>query len=245
MQIYPTVSDDRNFKATLLQNDIDRIVARIPSDLIEDVQHKRLVIAGGFIRSILRGEPINDIDLFKVKFNNFPGITANEDILDEVDHIKLVHQEAIELSKELGVGTFLTTENAVSFEVYGHTETAPNEDHMKVQYIIKYTSPTVKDLLKKFDFTNSMAAIWWDPSNGWTSMCHNGFYKDLGTTSLTFNPDFEGDRIVLMKRFVKFTSKGWQYTIRDFAKVIEAVSQERTDWHEIYRILAANCYGVY
>lgn len=244
MMVYKDIADSRNFQATLLQTDLDRIVAQIPNDLIEEVKEKRLVIAGGFIRSILRGEPINDIDLFKVT-DLSP--VANFDTSDPFgpaiasDPIKA---EAIQLSKDINVGVFFTTDNAISFEVYGHTDANPSADHVKVQYIIKYTSDTVKALLQKFDFTNSMAAIW---HNGisWVSMCHNDFYGAIGNSQLLFNKDFRGDRVVLMKRFVKFTTSGWQYTIRDFAKIISAVSQEAVGLHEAYKLLCSSQYEVY
>lgn len=217
------IANGFNFNSKLLPKDLDACVKALPDSIKRTLQSHpgKLIVAGGFIRSIVRGEPINDIDIFGI---DYPGMGSLAISLDTLN-------------------SYFYTPNAKSIKVIKDNGPHPATE-MKVQFITKYEETSAVATLQNFDFTHSMAAFWFE-NDQWTSVCHNNFYNDVCNSLINFNPEYVGDRVILMKRFLKFSTKGWQYCIKDFAAILAEVSKEPIDPVAAYKLLASTNYGAY
>lgn len=115
------------------------------------------MVGGGFIRAIVAGEPVSDVDVFA---------DNAETVLTLLDELKKAEPTA---------GVF-TTPNATTF-----TTTPP------IQVVRKWTFTTAEQLLANFDFSIVCAVIWFDaPSGAFQSACHADFYSDLAAKRLVY-----------------------------------------------------------
>lgn len=108
-------------------------VRRMPNPL-KDLMKKnpgKIVVAGGFIRSVITGEEVQDIDLFTNAPENAP-IFANELVANGKNW------------------SLYKTDNAIT--IRGSRPT--------LQIIHRWTFPTPESILPSFDFTIAKAAIW-------------------------------------------------------------------------------------
>jgi len=116
----------------LLKEDLYWCVNRLPKEVVSLLRNRQgqLFVAGGFIRSCIANEKINDIDIF----------STNKDIA--------------ELCARTIAGVeykILETDNA--FTVYG-------KGRLSIQFIHKWTFEKPADVLPSFDFTIAKAVFW-------------------------------------------------------------------------------------
>jgi hypothetical protein len=151
----------------------------------------KLVLGGGYVRSMVQGEKPNDLDLF----------THSAD-------------DAKAFAKELADGVKkkpYETGNALSVKL--------SPRHF-VQYIHRWSFPTPEYLLESFDFTIACAAIWFD-SGKWRSLIDDEFYPDLAAKRLVYrSPQRNEDAGGSMLRVLKFYQRGFRIPIDSLGAVL-------------------------
>ena len=195
-------------------NDLNHVVRRLPMDIRDLLSkyHGTLFVGGGFIRSIVAGEQVNDIDLF--------GVSADllKKIADELQ------------AKRGGKEKCLLhhTKNAISVICNGRTT---------VQFITRWTYTDIGSVVASFDFTVCQAAICRDGAEKkapWISAIGEGFYVDLAARRLTYtHPIGDEEAGGSLLRAIKFMKRGYVMQIGSLAGVIarlvSAVDAQRID----------------
>jgi hypothetical protein len=174
-------------------NDFRHIVGRIPKKLIDIMKlNPKLVIGGGFIRALVAGEPVNDIDLFVE--SKAEGIRIAKVIVDTF------------------VGSYQhNSENAI---------TILNPPRTPIQIITRWTYDKVESIIESFDFTVCQAVLWNDAGK-WKALCSDRFYRDLAAKRLTYTvPTRNEDAGGSILRMCKFLRRGYSMSPEDLAKVV-------------------------
>jgi hypothetical protein len=176
----------------LLPEDLNYIVRNLPKDVRALIQKTRgIYLAGGFIRAMVAGEQVADIDLWG----------ASKEELD---------RQAEMFAAKRGVRC-MTTENA-------HTILTPNRT--PVQFITRWVHTSPEALAQSFDYTIAQAVIWFS-DYGWTSWCGEHFYPDLAAKRLRYTcPARNEDAGGSMLRMTKFLNKGYKISPESMGKVI-------------------------
>jgi len=174
-------------------------VRRIPKVVRELMKSKewpgRVFAGGGFIRSIVAGDEVNDIDLF----------TDSK----ESAHVLMGNLRALFL--EARVNTRLhETDNA-------YTIIGP-EPTIQIIHRWKFTNPV--ELVESFDFTCCGAAVYFDGVH-WQSVCLDTFYEDVAAKRLVYRaPVREEAPGGSLLRVLKYYQKGYRIPLDSLAKVI-------------------------
>jgi len=172
----------------LLEEDLLRIVANLPSDVRAMMKSDpSIFIGGGFIRAIIAGEKPSDIDFFG----------PSTDALSNAAHALGLQRYASKIHKSQNAFTVL----------------APNR--IPTQFITRWMYDEPHKALDSFDFTIAMAVVWCtvkDKTVTWHSDCHERFYPDLAAKRLVYaHPNRNEDARGSLMRVRKFLSRG--YTI--------------------------------
>lgn len=184
---------------TLSKQDVFWIRRRIPDSLWTEMMHwrTRVIVAGGFIRSCITGEQVNDIDVFT----------------DDKEHARLM---ALELNTRIGK-KMIETENA--FTVIG--------EYVPVQFIHRWTFKEPSEVVASFDFTIASAAVWisseYDAQRHpiLESICDDSFYQDLAAKRLIYrSPVRNEDAGGSLLRLLKFYQRGYRSPLESTAAVM-------------------------
>lgn len=177
----------------LTDTDLRLVVSRIPNDIRSIMMRYPVIMGGGFIRSVIAGEEVQDIDLFG----------GNKDTLNDCAD-KLVSSRGAESRKH-------HTPNAITVVSMGR---------MPVQFITRwlYNSPIA--LMESFDFTVCRATLEFRDSK-WVSYIDPDFYHDLASRRLVYRyPQREEDAGGSILRVRKFLSRGYSIQPPSLAGVI-------------------------
>lgn len=194
---------------TLLAEDLNFILSRLPRDVVKMVQANGLFIAGGFIRATIAGEKVSDIDVFG----------------SGKEQLKLL---ALELATARG-GKMHETDNAF---------TVLTGSRLPVQFIHRWLYPlgAQSDLIAQFDYTIAQAVIWWqatDIGGEWASLVSDRFYSDLAAKRLFYtHPVRVEDAGGSILRARKFIAKGYNIQPLSFAGVIARLVRA-VDWRQV------------
>lgn len=197
---------------TLEKQDLQWALQRTPVPVLELMKRRgtRLLAAGGFLRSIIANEKINDIDLFSP-----------------------TQEEALSAAQELAMGEKIyTTDNAYSVRV------GRGPRNILAQFIHRWTFTKPEDMLNSFDFTIACGAFWYDPDvnmlniGQWQSMIDDRFYADLASKRLVYRaPTRNEDAGGSMLRVLKFYQRGYRIPINSLgaviARLVNAVDEEK------------------
>lgn len=178
----------------LLREDLHRVVSHLPSDLIEQIKLTlSVVVAGGFIRDLIAGERIRNIDVFGVTKETLSMVATN--------------------LKTIRNGRLHFTDNAI---------TLLSPPRMPIQFITRWLFMSSADILASFDFTICQALVRWDTlNNKWMGECGSMFYHDLASKRLRYtNPVREEEAGGSMLRVIKFVEKGYHISPESLGKVI-------------------------
>lgn len=189
------VAKTREKYVPLYEEDVRACIKVLPQLVVDLMVCRDVVLAGGFIRSIVSGESVNDIDLF------FRWPLELETQLE-----KLKGGYAIEQAGNESIWTVLV-------------------DGVKVQLIHRNFFDSMEDSLRTFDFTNSSAAITLIKQNGevrGVGVCHERFYPDVAARRLVFRSPSEGNGCSSLGRICKFLKRGYEIAPEEMAKVVEA-----------------------
>lgn len=183
--------------ATLSPHDLLWCVRRLPKSVVAlcKAHPNDVFIAGGYIRSRVTGEKVNDVDLF----------VKNADAARTFALEVVGGNDPIAAEKRLH-----TTQNAVTVK-----RTSPT-----VQFIHRWTYAAPVDLLLDFDFTIACAAFWWDRTR-WQSACHPDYYADLAAKRLVYlSPQRNEDAGGSLLRVLKFYQRGYRIPLDSMGAVI-------------------------
>jgi hypothetical protein len=157
-------------------------------------------ICGGFLRSVIAREPINDIDLI-VKDANTAALVAG-----------ILHGDS---RKRL-----IKTDNA-----YTITRFTP-----VVQVIHRWTYSSPVAALAEFDFTIAQAALWWGADGVWKSACSDRYYADLAAKRLVYvAPARTEDAGGSLLRLLKFYQRGYRAPLTSVGAVVARLVRDVRD----------------
>ncbi len=194
-----------NELAPLNLHDLQFCIRRMPAAVRELLKKhpRRACVAGGFIRAVIAGEKINDIDIFA----------------QNADHAKAL---AFELAKEKrGFQTIehrvLETQNA--YTVFGYS--------IDPQIIHRWTFDDVMDVCPSFDYTIACAIIFWDDNLlRWRGYADPNFYADLAAKRLVYrSPARNEDAGGSMLRLLKFYQRGYRIPLDSPGAVMARMMQ--------------------
>jgi hypothetical protein len=179
---------------TLTPDDLHLVVAHIPQDVRKLMTTFPLILGGGFIRSIIAGEEVQDIDLFG----------GNIDYLNS-------HADQLTRSRESDNTRKHHTPNAITVVSLGR---------MTVQFITRWLFDDPVILMQSFDFSVCRAAIMYREGK-WTSCIDPDFYSDLAARRLVYRyPQRDEDAGGSMLRVRKFLMRGYNIQPHSLAGVI-------------------------
>lgn len=183
--------------------DLQFCLLRMPRQLIKLMKTPhysgKIFVAGGFIRSVIANEPINDVDVF----------VPSKQMAEELARALSIEKKGFEVSE----GRVIKTDNAITIPGVKPT----------VQIIHRWTFANPTSCSESFDFTICQAVIWHDKSGGgiWRSICHPNFYQDLASKRLIYtSPQRDEDAGGSMLRVLKYYQKGYRIPLDSFAAVI-------------------------
>lgn len=195
----------------LSDSDLNRVVSRIPKEIRllmessapEDSKNKGIFLAGGFVRSCVSRESIEDIDLFTTDLET-------SDFL-----FKRILQSG---NQNLSSSHVVETENSITFPLHSPP----------IQVVRKTFAPTPDKLIELFDFTVCSAVVFYHSSEFqrgyWTSRVHNNFYSDLASKTLVLSCENRGvESLENLVRALKFSSRGYVLHKESLVKIISFI----------------------
>jgi hypothetical protein len=221
----------------LTYHDLQFALLRCPKALLaimrSDPVPKQFFVGGGFLRSVITGEPVNDIDVFvskkddalwlaralairKLHFSRKTSIVGTVSIrpllFDELDKDQVKQVERC----------IFATDNAYTVTSYKPA----------VQIIHRWLFDAGEMVASSFDFTCCAAAFWWDGEK-WDSYCDDRFYCDLAAKRLIYrSPVRNEDAGGSMLRVLKYYQKGYRIPLDSLAKIIARLAKG-VDFHNM------------
>lgn len=185
----------------LTNDDLGFVVARIPKDLRQLMMERSLFIGGGFIREVIAGGDIQDIDVF--------GEAA--DLFWAADQLVRLRPTTRRHDSR----------NAI---------TLLDPPRIPTQLITRWEFKTVEETARSFDFTVCSAVIGYDRKNShFVSATHENFYPDLAARRLVYTfPDRHEDAGGSILRVRKFLARGYNIQAPSFAGVIARLTEYGT-----------------
>lgn len=183
--------------AELIPADLRFVAQRLPKDVRELLKTHggRLFVGGGFIRSVIAGEPVNDIDIFG----------------DDPEWLRKVAEG---LSAGRPDSRIHKTANAITLLTPGR---------MTIQFITRWNFTAAADLIASFDFTVCQAAVWRSGSAGeWRCAVGSRFYIDLAARRLVYTaPERDEEAGGSMLRVIKYVKRGYTIQVDSLGRVID------------------------
>ena len=186
----------------LTQNDLNFVVRRLPKDIRELLSkyHGKLFVGGGFIRAVIAGEDVNDIDLF-----GDSEITLKK----AADELKASRQAAGTITKNY------VTKNAI---------TVLSANKSVIQFITRWVFDDMKSCVDSFDFTICQAVIvrtGGDEHDRWASVIGDSYYSDLAAKRLVYtHPKRDEEAGGSMLRVIKYVKRGYVIQVDSLAGVV-------------------------
>jgi len=208
----------------LKKSDVKRIVGRLPECLKLLMASPPFIgkvsIAGGFIRSILANQDINDIDVF----------VSDLEVADKVCNF-VMNNFAMNYLGNLRASY---SENACTLFHAG----------IPIQIITKWLYKTPQEVIDDFDFTICQAAIYYHENDGFIGICDNDFYPSLYGKELIFtSPVGEHHPMGSLFRYLKFAKLGYYIESDSFfsliAKAIKSLDIKGADLSDEYKVAEA------
>jgi hypothetical protein len=178
----------------LTDTDLKLVISRIPKDVCSIMMRYPIIMGGGFIRSVIAGEEVQDIDIFG----------DNSDVLNDCADRLVSSRRNIGSRKH-------HTPNAITVVSVGR---------MPVQFITRWLYNDPVTLMGSFDFTVCRATLAFR-SGKWISCVDQDFYSDLAASRLVYRyPQREEDAGGSILRVRKFLSRGYNIQPPSLAGVI-------------------------
>jgi len=190
---------------TLTYHDLQFALLRCPRALVSVMKRPewagKVFVGGGFLRSIVSRDEINDVDVF---------VSRKEDAERLAQDIIRMPPEDWGRPALMKMAGVIVTDNAITLTA--------KEPH--IQIIYRWLFKQGKDVADSFDFTCCCAAFWYDGEN-WESYCDPRFYCDVAAKRLIYrspirNEDAGGSAL----RLLKYYRKGYCAPIDSYAAII-------------------------
>jgi len=201
--------------AQLNERDVAVCVSRLNSTLRDEMQgalNGVIVVAGGFVRSVIAHETINDIDVF-----------ISNDVSLNVLNQRLT-KAGFAAQSSPNATTFVNNDRTpvqvITRWMFGNTDKFTDlrlgtEAEKKLA-----ASMMLQDVIASFDFTVCQAGIICMPGGKWMGMCSDNFYEDLAAKRLVYTrPDRKEDAGGSMLRLLKYTARGYRATLGSVSAV--------------------------
>lgn len=193
----------------LTRHDLQFLLLRTPRPLLRLMKSEgwagRIFLGGGFVRSVVCGDPVNDVDVFVQNPADAAAI-ARALVIDA----KRIKVPATEEQEALIKRCIYETDNALTV-----TCMSPS-----VQIIHRWVFPTLQAVADSFDFTCCCAAFGWTGEK-WESYCDDRFYPDVASKRLVYrNPVRNEDAGGSLLRVLKYYQKGYRIPLDSLADVI-------------------------
>jgi hypothetical protein len=178
-------------------HDLRWCLRRMPKEVqnVLKANARRSCVAGGFIRSCIAGETINDVDIFAADLATAKAMAFDLSTAGRPEgRPRKVHESA----------------NAFTIKDYFITP----------QIIHRWTFPDVMDVAASFDFTIACSLIFWSGSE-WQGLCDPTFYPDLAAKRLVYrSPQRNEDAGGSMLRVLKFYARGYRIPLESLGAVM-------------------------
>lgn len=173
--------------------DMTWIINRLPKVVIEQMKKENIFLAGGYLRSCITREPVNDIDLF-------------------VNSVEQAESLAEKLKSKIHSARIHKTDNAYTIL----------SDRSPIQVIHRWTFDHPVDVIKSFDFTIAQAVVFFDQDRRlFVSHCVDNYYSDLAARRLVYtSPIREEEPGGSLLRVLKFYQQGYRIPIGSLGAVI-------------------------
>lgn len=193
--------------------DLVACLARLPKELAKAITEPefagKVFIAGGFVRAIVAGEPVNDIDVF----------VSDAKLADQLT-VRLLKKE-LDVAPTLGrLNTIYTTDNAYTLRTFSPV----------IQIIRNRTYKDAFDIVHNFDFSVVAAAFYWHATKKqWASLTHGSFYKDLAAKRLCYlNPSHHDNAAGSLLRVLKFYKLGYHIPVESLSGVLARLAKSQS-----------------
>lgn len=194
-----------NFQC-LPKDNLFKVMNALPPQVAATLIHyPQLFVAGGFIRAVLAGEPVKDIDIFSTDLT----------VVDRAVDFCLVPFNSWK------GGEKRRTPYTITVDVVGQ---AP------IQFINNVAYATPEECVSRFDFTVCQAAIWRDIDGVWRSLCTPEFIRDVADKRLVYTAPVrvEAPGGSLWRAF-KFAQRGYSISQQELARLVNRLVS-RTPW---------------
>jgi hypothetical protein len=209
----------------LTYHDLQFALVRCPRALLAIMKSapiaKRIFVGGGFLRSVVAGDSINDIDVFVSNKEDALWLARSLAIRKLHFTQRIEHEGTVTIRplnfEELDKAQIKQVERAVYPTENAYTVTSYKP---AVQVIHRWTFAAGDLVAASFDFTCCAAAFWWG-GNSWASYCDPRFYCDVAAKRLVYrSPVRNEDAGGSMLRVLKYYQKGYRIPLDSLAKVI-------------------------
>jgi len=176
------------------KKDLIWAVQRLPREVkdLMELYPARIVLGGGYLRSVVANEKVNDLDLF----------TGTPESAREFANL---------LADKVG-RTLHETDNAYTLRL-------PNG--VCVQFIHRWSFYQPEALLDSFDFTISCSAIWASHGKKWESLADDNFYSDLAAKRLVYrSPIRNEDAGGSLLRCLKYYARNYRIPLDSLGAVV-------------------------
>jgi len=210
--------------AQLNERDTQFCVARLNPQLRHLMQTSLggvTVVAGGFVRSVISGETVNDIDVFVAND------TATSVIVD------LLKLDKFSLSISPNAKT-LIKDNRTPIQIITRWMFGDSEKHRELRSQDNAArslsaAMMLQEVIQSFDFTVCQAGIVC-VENKWIGICADAFYADLCAKRLVYTkPDRDEDAGGSMLRMLKYTARGYRPTLPSIAAISARLFMGKND----------------
>lgn len=188
----------------LTRHDLQFCLRRCPKPVLQLLKDnpRRSCIAGGFIRAVIAGETVNDIDIFASSPEHARTMAG---ILSRWGMPNLEARRIFE------------TDNALTVRGF----------RIDPQIVHRWTFEDIVEVISSFDFTIARAMIFWcDRLNMWQGFCDPRFYSDLAAKRLVYcSPERNEDAGGSMLRVLKFYQRGYRMPLDSLAAVMARMIQ--------------------
>lgn len=196
----------------LLHHDLQFALLRCPRELLAvmknaDFWYGKIFVGGGFLRSVVSGDHVNDVDVFVSRKED--AVTLAKILVAARLRIKkgideMTEDEAAQVKRKI-----YETDNALTLTCFTPA----------IQIIHRWLFEAGEKVADSFDFSCCAAAFWYDGQ--WQSYCDDRFYPDIASKRLVYrNPVRNEDAGGSMLRVLKYYQKGFRIPLDSLAWVI-------------------------
>jgi hypothetical protein len=191
----------------LSHQDLQWALRRTPKALRDIMQQPawrhKIFVGGGFLRSTVAGDPVNDVDVFVQ--DKDAGLRLAAFLVSMQKNISWTLPDVVERCKK----HIHVTDNAYTLTCFSPA----------IQIIHRWVFNDATAVSNSFDFTCCCAAFYFD--EGWSSVCDDRFYPDIAAKRLVYrSPIRNEDAGGSMLRVLKYYQKGYRIPLDSLGAVI-------------------------